>query len=422
MSTADIIRPGCNTLLATNAQGCTVTGTRKREWGHPWFTTPQWLPKRKTWAAFVLAGFVNGRAPMVSVTAGELREARGTFYGQLVDANTGAAEIEQLARLAIGGANDSGLPDKARVDVPLYQNPPVGLYEWRAVGWDGAEKAPLFFQDRGVNNPPAGVVAQLQSTGTVSAASLTPPRGNRLLRACDVILHQPRAALSSSITIEPGVATGLSNVNQTLALREPAANDRLRLVTGTYSAAKDASLNFVAGNSLLASDYEEKTWDEIKIATVYLLSPVDTAAGSEPDATWQPFVAHGEFWNLSWAQPVFKSVVFDNIFRSLIGTVSILGGGAGLGAVNYIAASINDATQAALNLTTANSRAGSFWTPTGGGTTSTVPVTVPDPVKLTLDRAANNAALARAAKALRDARKLDPDFPYEGRKFNRALL
>ncbi len=418
----ETIRPACNTLLESNPLGRSVAATRQREWHHPWFTVPQWMPRRKTWGAVVLAGFVNGRAPMVATTVGDLRDARGTFYGQLVDAYTGAAEIEQLALLAVGGPNDSGLPDDKRLYVPLYQNPPIGLYSWRAIGWDGAERAPLFFQDRGVNNPPPGARAQLESKGTVSMSSMTPPKGNRLLRACDIFLHQPRTALSSSISIEGDLETGRSLVNQTLVQREPEPSDVLRLMSGTFDEIAQNGLNFVSGTSLVASDYEEKTWDELKISTVYLLSPVDAEPGSKPDSTWQPFVAHSEFWNLSWAQPVFKSVVFDDIFRSLIGTVSIIGGGAGLGAVNYIAASINDATQAALNLTTANSRAGSFWTPTGCGTASAVPVTVPDPVKLTLDKAANNAAKARAAKALRDTRKLDPDFPFEGRKFNLSLL
>jgi hypothetical protein len=416
------IRPSLNTLLEENPLGRSVSMSRRREWRHPWFTTPIWQPKRKTWAAFVLAGFVNGRAPMVTTTAGELREARGTFFGQLVDARSGAAEIEQLARLAIGGSEDSGLPDNTRLDVPLYQNPPVGLHAWRAIGWDGTERAPQFFLDRGVKNPPPGAASQLQSGGRIALNTVTPPKGLRLLRACDIILHQPRTALSSSISIEAGFATGISNVRQTLDLREALDNDRLRIVTGAYNEIAQNNLNFVAASSLLASDYEEKTWDEIKVSTVYLLSPPNLETGSQPDATWQPFVAHTLFWNLFWAQPNFRTVVFDDIFRSLVGTVSIIGGGAGFGAVNFIAASINDATQAAFNLLNANSMAGTFWTPTGGGTTSTVPVTIPAPAPVGINKAANLAAKARAAAAEKINRRLDPPFPYEGRKFNLSLL
>lgn len=392
-----------------------------RAWRHPWFTTPQWLPKRKSWAAFVLAGFVNGRAPVVTTTAGALREARGTFYGQLVDGRTGAAEIEQLALLAIGGEDDSGLPDSTQIDVALYQNPPVGLFEWRKIGWDGAGAVPQFFLDRGVHKAPPGIANQLEG-GAISMNSVTPPKGNRLLRACDIILHQPRTALTSHISIEYGIATGLSNVNQTLDLREASPSDRLRLVTGTHNQIAQNGLNFTAGTSLLASDYEEKTWDEILVSTVYLLSPPDLEPGSDPDATWQPFVAHSLFWNLFWAQPKFKAVIFDDIFRSLVGTVAVIGGGSGFGAVNFIAASINDATQAAFNLLTSNSQSGSFWTPTGCGTTSTVPVTVPPPVDLGLDKAKKLTAKARQAAAEKRNRRLDPPFPYEGRAFNLSLL
>ena len=99
----------------------------------------------------------------------------------------------------------------------------------------------------------------------------------------------------------------------------------------------------------------------------------------------------------------------------------MIGGGAGIGAVNFIAASINDATQGAFNILQSQSLAGSFWTPTGGGTTSTVPVTVP-PVKPTLDKAATADAKARAAAIARRNITLDPKFPFEGQKFNRALI
>ncbi|MEI6493386.1 MAG: hypothetical protein WCO94_12615 [Verrucomicrobiota bacterium] len=422
------LRVSHNARLEQNSLGANISMSRPRGWKHPWFTEAKWMPKKKAWMAFAVAGFVNGTAPMVRATVGDLKESNGTFYGQLVDAYTGAAEIKQLAQLAISEADSSGLADNAVVDVPLYQNPPISLTEWRAIGWDGAGSVPQFFLDRGVNKPSkatAAITGANANTGIVlNAADLVPPKGNRLLRACDIFIHQPRTALTSNITISPdgGMVTGLSAVNQTLAFRDAAANDRLKIQTGTYSAFQQGKLNFSGATNVMASDYEEKNWDEILISTVYLMSPPDVALDAKPDATWQAFTKHNLFWNLLWAQPAIQPFFNMDIFRSITGLVSVLGGGAGSGLVNFIAASINDATQGAYNILQSQSLAGSFWTPTGGGTTSAWPVTVAAPAKPTLNKAAAAAAKAQAAAKAKRNRTLDPAFPFEGNKFNLSLI
>ncbi len=418
------MRPSTNSRLSKNALGDSLSMQGGRVWRHPWFTVAQWMPLKKAWCAFVVAGFVNGVAPMVRTTAGDLREARGTFFGQLADARTGAAELAQLALLAVGGGDDAGLADNASLDVPLYQNPPIGLHQWRNIGWDGSAAVPQFFLDRGVNKPQAAVSGNADTGLTVNTGKLDAPKGNRLLRACDIIVHQPRTALTSSITISPdgGMVTGLSAVNQTLGFRDAAANDRLKIQTGTYSAFQQNKLNFSGATNVMASDYEEKNWDEVLVSTVYLLSPPDAAPESQPDATWQAFAKHNLFWNLAWAQPQVQPFFNMDIFRSITGLVSVLGGGAGVGLVNFIAASINDATQGAYNILQAQSLSGSFWTPTGGGTTSATPAAAVAAVKPGLDKAASAAAKAQAATAEKRNRTLDPAFPFEGQKFNLSLL
>jgi hypothetical protein len=114
-------------------------------------------------------------------------------------------------------------------------------------------------------------------------------------------------------------------------------------------------------------------------------------------------------------------VLSGNIFGNVLGTLSVLGGGAGYILAGSITASINDLTQGAYNILRANSMAGSLWTPTGGGTTIAFPPAPPEQPKTTLDKAANAAAKAKAAAAARIT-QLDPPFPHEGQKFNRALL
>jgi len=417
------IQPSRGTRLQENSLGRSLSMRRGREWKHPWHTEAIWLPGKKAWAAFVLAGFVNGFAPLVRTTAGELRDARATFFGQLVDARSGAAEIAQLALLAIGGTGDFGGPDSTVLDVPLYQNPPVPLNGFRPIGWDGSPSVPLFFQDRGVGKPPPNLQAVLERGGKPSEDSLTPPAGNRLLRACDIWVQQPRTALTSQITVSLSSAiAGTSVVDQAIGIREAPDSQKLKIQTGTYQQVQNSKLNFQGAANLLASDYEEKTWDEILISTVYLLSPPNAAPGSQPDSTWQSFAKQSAFWNLSWSQPDAKPVFSTDIFRGITALVGVLAGGSGLGAVSFITASINDATQAAFNILQTQSLAGTFWTPTSGGTTSAWPKVAPTARPDGIDKGTTASAKAKAQKADRHNRKLDPTFPFEGQKFNLSLL
>ncbi len=44
----------------------------------------------------------------------------------------------------------------------------------------------------------------------------------------------------------------------------------------------------------------ESQQDEIRLATVYLVSPPDAAEDAEPDVSWTPYVAYAVFWNLNY--------------------------------------------------------------------------------------------------------------------------
>ncbi|MEO8204871.1 MAG: hypothetical protein ABI615_01730, partial [Chthoniobacterales bacterium] len=380
MPFASKLRPSCGSSLAENSLGRSVSMRRGGQWRHPWFTAPTWNAHKKKWVASVKPGFVNGVAPTVRTTAGDMRDARGTWFGQLVDAFSGAAEIARAAALAI--SQDSDLPDDATVDVPLYLSPPINLLSWKFLGWDGEAQFPPYFLSRGVSRPGPSAESVLESGGEAPP----PPKGLRLLRSCDVILHQPRVALSSQINIAGTL------VSQVLDETAPVAGDSLRLLSGNFSAIQDENsrANPNEGVNALVNNFQEAPSDQIIVSTVYLLSPPNTAPGAYPDGTWEAFAAHSLFWNLHWTQPRLLQVSTNFPITAALGAVKFLGGGAGAVAIDYFANSVDEATNAALNLIRGSSLAGTFWTPTGGGTTSADPIpSVIAAIKTTLDKAAN---------------------------------
>ena len=321
------------------------------KWRHPWQVTPAWLGAAGRWVAHVWPGFVNGRVPIVHAVS-----------------------------------------DEKQVEIPLYLDPAIGL-TFRAVGADGnpREPVPKFFLERGVQEAVRIDLDAVLESGVLP--DLGRPRPLRLLRACDLVLHQPRVALTSQVTLEPGPATGISNVTQTLTLRRPQPGDTLRIFAGRYDGIEEQPIDPLFGG--VAGLYEEKTWDELLIATVYLLSPPNTELGSEPDGTWQPFVRHGLFWNLNYQVPNLRLFGGD----PSLPFIPPLAAGAAQPVINFLTASLNDATQQTINTIAAHSMAGIFWTPTGSGHLSEFP----------------QPAAARASR-------LDPPFPFHGPGFDPELL
>jgi hypothetical protein len=294
--------------------------------------------------------------------------------------------------------------------VPLYLKPLIPL-RWRAAGTDGSSELPVpqFFLDRGVQPAPE-INLELLEAGVFQTTPRQP--GSRLLRSCDLILHQPREALTSDIQLQPGLATGFSNVQQTLGLASPPPEDQLRILVGTFTP--------TPGIDPTRLDFTEATWDEVLVCTVYLLSPPNAEAGSQPDGTWLPFVRHALFWNLQHDQPRLRW--FDS--DPTIPFIPPLAGGAAQLVVNILTASLNDGLQDALNRITGESRAGTFWTPTGGGSTAVFPEIPATPAtgSTGLDKGGRLQAEKLAAQTKKLRERLDPAFPYRAERFDPELL
>lgn len=404
------VHPGRGTTAQRVAGlGQAISASEGANWRHPWYTSPRWDAKQGRWVAVVKAGFVNGECPTYRMTISEA-PPRADVWGINPLSGERFFSAEVFSDLPDGEATTR------QVDVPLYLSPQIPL-SWRRIGWDGEAGVPAFFARRGVAEPKGSDLEALLGGDTINVASHIPPTGLRLLRSCDIVLHQPRQALASTVTLSP-LPTGVSNVMQTLTLRAAVAGDRLKVfATAKY----DPQQAIRAGIDPVARDFEEATWDEVLVCRVYALSPLGASPGSEPDASWRCFVRHELFWNLSWAQPGFTAV---NVSPE-IPFIPPLAGGAAQPVINFLLGELNDATARALSILTAHSMAGSFWTATCGGHDAAEEAGDQSAEVGGIDGLNKDARKLRlkrlAAKAAREER-LDPEFPYRGRAFNLSLL
>lgn len=398
---ASQIHTGSGTSVHCTDFGQSISSrAERREWRHPWWVQVTWNTRQRRWVATVKPGFVNGQCPIVRTTVSEQSDNVRDFGTNPL---TGRRFFSD--RVFDQQKNVSG--DAQRVNVPLYLQPSIQL-GWRAVGFDSLndEAVPPFLLDRGAAERPRsddGANARVDPSPRI-------PRSLRLLRACDLWIHLPRLALTSSIEFHEGLATGISNASQTLGLRSPAPDDTLRVMSGT--------LRPVEGLDALARIYEEPAYDELLIATIYLLSPPGAGLHSAAAESWTPYVRHNLFWNLQHVTPSFHQLGGS----PEIPFIPPLAGGAAQIVINFLTASINDILQDALNLVTAHSMAGIFYTATGGGHDAKLPAISPTQRGTGLNkRALREARGAQKARARRE-RRLDPPYPFRAEPFDPRLL
>ena len=211
-----------------------------------------------------------------------------------------------------------------------------------------------------------------------------------------------------------GLVTGQANTTVTLTLTPIDPTDALRVYAISQWVSPEGSPDPDTG------DYTEPNFDEVVIATVYVLSPPDAAPYSSPDQSWQPYVQHFLFWNLSYAQPQFVPVTTAPGDPLLVP----LAGGAGQAIINEFTSLADDALNQALEIVGAQSMQGSMWTATGGGSDARFPAVAATPARGStgLDKDGLLQAQRAQQQAAILAETLDPVFPYDTPSFNLALL
>jgi hypothetical protein len=399
------LQAGAGMILRMLGFGQSISALKDAQrWRHPWSTQPAWSRAQQRWIATVKPGFVNGQCPVVRTTIREQAQ-EGRDFG--TNPLTGRPFFSDSVFAPLPTTNG----ELRQVDAPLYLSPAISL-GWRALGFDSAndEAVPIYFLDRGASERPRQANSDGDAVPLPIDATTEVPRGLRLLRACDLWIHQPRQALTSTIELHPGLATGVSNVSQTLGLASPAAGDVLRVMSGT--------LRTIDGIDALARIYEEPAYDELLIATVFALSPPGVELFAQPDEAWTLYVRHNLFWNLNYATPWFRQYGGS----PTVPFIPPLAGGAAQLVINFLTASINDILQDALNLVTSHSMAGTFYTPTGGGSSALLPPVATGTTATGLDKRAKRDADAATKARARQDRRLDPTYPFRAEPFDPRLL
>ena len=252
-------------------------------WRHPWHTTVRWSEESGAWLASVKPG-----ACLSATSDGD----------PVVRVDRIVAPAETVTRLELPPRGDErNLRAYLSEGAPLTLRP--GLF--RPIGTDAVgterlpgEAVPTFFASRGVLGPrilrDAGGAAVLATEGLV-----TDRRQARLLRACDLVLGHDRPATTAAVRtsdLSPGsAALEFSTGRATSYDGAP----QLSALAKWTSPADVAALDLALGTGT------DSGRDEIRLATVYLLSDPGMEEGSDPVGPgWTPFVDHDVFWNLQY--------------------------------------------------------------------------------------------------------------------------
>lgn len=294
-------------------------------WRHPWNVSAAWNDGRQAWQAQIEPGFVNGQDAAVEVP------------------------VELASRDTLDRLKSAGEKPVKNVEAWLTEFPAIPLTIWRSLGPDAEpsvatvtpeggislsfEPVPEFFASRGVATPQAITLDE----GT-SATAQVAGGDERLLRAMDIILVKDRIGTSTSWSEGSGIDGTFAQFT-TVVTKAPSHRERAVIQTRQqWTAPQEA-----APETMLSGGWEDRTFDEYLLATVYLLSPPKTPRNSIPDGAWTPFVAHRLFWNLNHdTNHPLPPLATQNLTL-----FTGLAGGLADPLINIILAQVNDAASAA---------------------------------------------------------------------------
>lgn len=258
---------GTNVEVINTPSGSLVRSDPAASFEHPWKISARWQDEK--WCVFVRPGFVNGQ----DVTISAMRE---------------------------GKPKDVPLTDRDRPFLtPGWRNPLASLGMSASSAGDlfelPAEAYPKFFETLGVRkaNPGSRRVAAYDPQGDAERT--------RELRACDIVLIVPRVATNQQVDIQDPLITAQTVTISTAFNHSYASSVESKYRLGAvpkWEAPKEPT----AMDRLMGTAVEPQT-DEVKIATLWMVSPPNPEGGeaAEPDGSWVAFPQYDVFWNLAHA-------------------------------------------------------------------------------------------------------------------------
>ena len=239
------------------------------------------------------------------------------------------------------GIVDAGIDDDP---APWF---PIGPGALRKVGtdagdFDGGGAVPDYFAALGVLPSPVAGASPFGLEVTLSGAF----QGDyRLLRATELVLVQPRPALTARL--EPG---GIQFAYQVPADLRPNLN-----LVSHFERAAEVPLSVA---EQLIGGYVDQAFEELHLATLYFLSPTGAPWGSEPDETWSAYAEHHVAWNLNFA--IDQDLEIIQINRIEIPGLGLAGGVADL--INQaVIDQVNGVLEQAAALLNQSRITGYFW-------------------------------------------------------------
>jgi hypothetical protein len=262
-----------------------VSGDANSLWRHPWFINARYEFKEDgtgEWRAFIWPGFVNGRDGYITMPADW---PDGTPPDEDASEHDVPLTDDPTPYLILGGWRN-----------PLMSESLSASASGQLIA-SAAEGYPKFFEKLGVKaaakggdiTKPGALEGEFEETRT------------REIRALDVVLAKARIGTRLQIDVHDPLVDAqtesISTVFLNDALRTTGGRAKLRAVS-KYQPPEEQSLALMYGTLLNAGDAQ---YDELKMATVWIVSPLGAASDDEPDATWTPYSQHFVFWNLQHA-------------------------------------------------------------------------------------------------------------------------
>ena len=315
--------------------------TKSSASGHPWQIRPVWHKNPNgaggEWRGVLTAGCVNGIPAYVKMRFDE-------------------APVAAQERVKSDSSKNLQPEPRSSDSVKIYLDEQAEVrFAWRNVGSDSSpesvsgnagsgevigvfEKVPDFFKRLGVADANTKILADPAST-------------TRLLRACDIVLNQPRVGLVNNVSISSqSIDTTLVSINPgfyTPPDREPSVISVAKYVRISQSP------NF---SDLFFQRFIDTPYDQIHLATAYLLSPALPLNDPSDLSGWQCYFKYNCHHNLVYAT---QQIEKRDEFVPLALTVP-LAGGVAQPIINYILAENNFFAQAALDFYQQRNLSGKF--------------------------------------------------------------